>query len=157
MWKGTSFWISSPALVVRVLRGALLHYKPLLKLPKPLNMLPISLFQLEHSWLWILCISDSKTLGVNFESPLVLSTRGSRWGYSLQLQCRVCFLHLILPAPCASQPLHFSNLCLPCMAGQHKKQKNPWFWASSIQHYQHFYLKPKPQHHTSYSEVSSPS
>ncbi|KAK4809577.1 hypothetical protein QYF61_019999 [Mycteria americana] len=34
--------------------------------------------QLEYSGPQILCIPDSKTLGVNLESPLVLSARGSR-------------------------------------------------------------------------------
>lgn len=54
-------------------------------------------FQLEYSEIHILCIPDSKTLRVNLESPLRLSARGSRWGHSPQLWCRVCYFHIILP------------------------------------------------------------
>ena len=48
------------------------------KAGRTLHMLPISLFQLEYSGLRTLCIPDSKTLGVDLGSPLVLSARGSR-------------------------------------------------------------------------------
>jgi len=59
-------------------------------------MLLIFLFQLECNGLQIQFIPGSKTPEADFESPLVLSARGSRYGYHSQLRCKAHFSHLVL-------------------------------------------------------------
>lgn len=77
-------------------KGAVLQYQPLPKQLRPLYMLPIPLFRLKYRGSHILCILNSKTLGINLKSPLRLTARGSRQGHSPWLQHRACFSQTVI-------------------------------------------------------------
>lgn len=54
-------------------------------------------FSVEVHWPQVLCIPDSRSHGVDLESPLALFARASRKGRSLQMHCRACFNLLLCP------------------------------------------------------------
>lgn len=75
------------------------QYQPLQKQLKYLHMLPISHFWLECSGSEVICILNSRTLGIYLKSPMGLSYQRFQIGtflpsYSIE---QGFFLHLVLP------------------------------------------------------------
>lgn len=97
--EGTLFWKSSPAQAVGLPREAAFQYQPLLKELESTHLLPLSLFQLESSRLWILCITN-----LYLKSSLGLSAMGSKWGHSPQLH----FFYILSHSACCKCYLLFN-------------------------------------------------